>query len=128
MKYLVRALTLPAMLLSTAFASGLTGTWTASFNPDTPDVPKPFSRITFDFDEHGSRLDGMAYMAGAGVRPLTGKVDGDRFAFTVEPWRFEGTLDDKQLHLTMFEPAARPMRGEKVESKGTAPVSLHASA
>jgi hypothetical protein len=117
-------LILLATLDATASASNLNGTWRAWFVGGTSEIPKPSREIFFDFAASDDKLTGMAYM-GSVASISEGKIDGDRFSFTVDGTTFAGTVEGKRITLSTD---ARLMRGEKVESKVVAPVSVNATA
>jgi len=133
------AVFLLAMLIPSAFAQSLTGTWEASFVGGTPGSAKPI-RVDFDLFVNANLLTGTAYMSSWGMSDVSdGKLDGDHFSFTairsyppaggVTRVAFEGTFDGTVTNLTMMErDRAHPMKVERVESKVVAPVSVNASA
>jgi hypothetical protein len=91
----VRATLLTAMLVFTASAADLNGTWKAVFLGDPGTWPKMVAFMTFDLKTDGNEVTGMAHMSSwPGNAPLSeGKFEGDRITFTAvgnSPWRSGG--------------------------------------
>lgn len=82
-------------------ASDMTGKWTTEMKtPDGSTFP-----LTFDFKQDGAKLTGT--VTGPQGDPLAidnGKVDGDKFSFTVSingmTINHEGTIDGDQIRMT----------------------------
>lgn len=91
----LRATLLTAMLVFTASAADLNGTWKAVFLGDPGTWPKMVSFMTFDLKTDGNELTGIAHMSSwPGNAPVSeGKLEGDRITFTAvgnSPWRSSG--------------------------------------
>lgn len=105
-----------------ASAADVTGSWKAVFIGPMGNRPKMVSKIVFDLKADGKTLTGMA-RAGywPGDAPIEdGKIDGDRFSFTVigkSPWqsggpqgtasgyprlKFTGTISGNEMKLSLI--------------------------
>jgi hypothetical protein len=141
MKLVRLTLLLAAMALS-ALAADINGTWKVVFTGPMEHRPKMVSEMIFDLNAAGSKLTGDARMGNwpGDARLSEGKIEGDRFSFTVigtSPWRakgpaveasglpkltFTGTVQGKEMQLTLVWDSVmlygNPTGGHEYEMRG----------
>jgi hypothetical protein len=133
MKVGLFALAILSAGLPCAAVSELEGTWEGTFTRDM----KAFY-AGFDLDVAGDKITGAAFVQGWGYsRVSDGRVDGDRFRFTVDrkftgdgpisKIEFSGAVTGKSMALAMIDGAKYETTLHRVESQVTGPVSTDAA-
>jgi len=106
-----------------AVASEVAGTWEGTF----ADAHKSYAG--FDLDVSGNQVTGEAYLSGLGFGQVTdGRVDGDRFTFTVNTVTFEGRIEGDTMSLASSGRASYSAALQRTRSHVTGPISAEATA
>lgn len=114
---------LTILLASCAFGAGLAGTWEGTF----ADAQKSYAG--FDLDVSGNQVKGEAYLSGWGFSYVAdGRVEGNRFSFTVNQVAFEGTIEGDTMSLASSGRAAYAATLQRTVSHVTGPISAGATA
>ncbi len=113
---------LTILLAPCAFGAGLAGTWEGRF----ADAQRSYAG--FDFDVSGNLVTGEAYLSGWGFARVTdGRVDGNRFSFSVNRVAFEGKIDGDTMSLASNGVDAYSATLERTQSHVTEPISVGAT-
>lgn len=114
---------LTILLARCAFGDGLTGTWEGTF----ADAEKSYAG--FDLNVSGNQVTGEAYLSGwPFARVADGRIEGNRFSFTVNHVAFEGGIDGDTIFLApnRRDPFAATL--QRTRSHVTGPISSEATA
>lgn len=120
---------LAILLAQCAVAGGLNGTWEGTF----ADADRSYAG--FDLGVSGNQLYGDAYLALRSLgfsniyAPISnGRVDGNRFSFTVNHVKFEGEIEGDAMSLTGTPGGAPLAKLRRTVSRVTGPVASAATA
>jgi hypothetical protein len=120
MKNIVYFLTI--LLAPCAFGAGLAGTWEGPFS----DAQKGYAG--FDLQVSGREVTGEAYLSGVGFAYVTdGRVEDNRFSFTVNQVRFEGMIEGNTMSLSSAGRGASGATLQRTMSHVAGPISTQAT-
>jgi hypothetical protein len=114
---------LAILMVRCAFGAGLAGTWEGSLS----DPAKTYAG--FDIDVNGDRVSGDAYISGwSFARIAGGRVEGNRFWFSVNEVGFEGSIDGDAMSLQSTAGGLYAATLRRTQSQVTGPISVEATA
>lgn len=114
---------LAILMVGCVSASGLAGTWEGSL------LDSAHSHAGFDLDVNGDRVSGEAYISGWNFAQIAGgRVEGNRFSFSVDGVEFEGSIDGDAMSLRSTGGGRYAATLERTQSRVTGPISLEATA
>jgi hypothetical protein len=123
MKYGLCFLTI--LVAPCAFGSGLAGTWEGTF----ADAQKSYAGFDLDVSGNPIKVTGEAYLSGWGFAHVAdGRVEGNRFSFTVNHVGFEGTIEGDTMSLASNGRDAYAATLQRTGSHVTGPISTGATA
>jgi hypothetical protein len=113
---------LTLLLAPCAFGDHLAGTWEGTF----ADAQKSYAG--FDLDVAGSQVTGEAYLSGWGFAQVAdGRVEGNRFSFTVNHVTFEGRIEGDTMSLASNGRDAYAATLQRARSHVIGPISTGAT-
>ena len=106
-----------------ASGAGLAGTWEGSLL----DSAKSYAGL--DLDVRGDRVSGDAYISGWNFAQVAGgRVEGNRFRFSVNGVEFEGSMDGDTMSLQSTPGGSYVASLRRTQSEVTGPISAGATA
>jgi hypothetical protein len=116
-----RFLFLAILMVAYASGAGLAGTWEGSLQDST--------YAGFDIDVNGDRVSGDAYISEWGFAQIAnGRLEGNRFRFSVKGVNFEGSIDGDAMSLQSTADRRYAATLQRTQSHVTGPINAEAIA
>ena len=113
---------LAILMLRCASGAGLGGTWEGSL------LDPAKSYAGFDIDVNADRLSGEAYISGWNLAQIAGgRIEGNRFWFSVNGVEFEGSVDGDIMSLQSTKGGQYAAALRRTESQVKGPLSVAAA-
>lgn len=113
---------LSILVVRCVFGAGLAGTWEGSLL----DSAKTYAG--FDIDVNAELVSGEAYISGwSFARIAGGRVEGNRFSFSVNHVTFEGSIDGDTMSLQSTAGGQYAATLQRTQSRVTGPLSVEST-